>query len=85
MKKLAFVAFMLLLLVVACKENKDTKTVEEIPVSEETSEWVYLFDGKTTDGWRAYLNPAKALRLGFHQDRSFEDNIRWFLEDDIRR
>lgn len=38
-----------------------------------------------TDGWRAHLNPAKALRLGFHQDRSFEDNIRWFLEDDIRR
>ena len=36
-------------------------------------------------GWRAYLNPAKAIRLGFHQDRSFEDNIQWFLEDDVRR
>ena len=36
-------------------------------------------------GWRAYLTPAKAVRLGFHQDRSFEDNIRWFLEDDVQR
>lgn len=36
-------------------------------------------------GWRAYLNPQKAIRLGFHQDQSFEDNIRWFIEDDIRR
>ncbi|MGB0411762.1 MAG: D-erythronate dehydrogenase [Pikeienuella sp.] len=36
-------------------------------------------------GWRAHLNPAKALQLGFAQDTSFEDNIRWFLEDDIRR
>lgn len=40
------------------------------------------------DGWSGNvnpMNPAKALRLGFAQDRSFEDNIRWFLEDDIRR
>lgn len=43
------------------------------------------FVQKITDGWRANLNPQKAIRLGFHQDRSFEDNIRWFLEDDIRR
>ncbi|MEM7544085.1 MAG: D-erythronate dehydrogenase [Pseudomonadota bacterium] len=43
------------------------------------------FVQKITDGWRAYLNPAKALRLGFHQDSGFENNIRWFLEDDIRR
>lgn len=43
------------------------------------------FVQKICDGWRARLNPAKALRLGFHQDKSFEDNIRWFLEDDIRR
>lgn len=43
------------------------------------------FVQKICDGWRAYLNPEKALRLGFHRDRSFEDNIRWFLEDDIRK
>ena len=43
------------------------------------------FVQKICDGWRAHLNTAKALRLGFHQDKSFEDNIRWFLEDDIRR
>lgn len=35
--------------------------------------------------FRAYLNPRKALDLGFTADASFEDNIRYFLEDDIRR
>ncbi len=34
-------------------------------------------------GWKAYFNPAKALALGFVRDDSFEDNIRFFLEDDI--
>jgi len=43
------------------------------------------FVQKICDGWRAHLNPAKALRLGFHQDSGFTDNIRWFLEDDIRK
>lgn len=43
------------------------------------------FVQKITDGWRAHLNPAKALRLGFHQDSGFADNIRWFLEDDIAK
>ncbi len=43
------------------------------------------FVQKICAGWRAHINPAKALRLGFAQDRSFEDNISWFMEDDIRR
>jgi nucleoside-diphosphate-sugar epimerase len=34
-------------------------------------------------GWKAHFNPAKALRLGVRRDDSFEDNIRYFLEDDI--
>ena len=29
--------------------------------------------------------PEKALRLGFARDESFEDSIRYFLEDDIQR
>ena len=36
-------------------------------------------------GWKAHFNPAKALALGFVRDDSFEDNIRFFLEDDIER
>ncbi|MGD1923649.1 MAG: D-erythronate dehydrogenase [Paracoccaceae bacterium] len=32
--------------------------------------------------WRAHINPAKALALGFRADKSFEDSVRWFLEDD---
>lgn len=33
--------------------------------------------------WRAHINPAKALALGFQADASFEDSVRWFLQDDI--
>lgn len=32
--------------------------------------------------WRMHFRPEKALRLGFQADRSFEDSVRWFLEDD---
>lgn len=35
-------------------------------------------------GWKGRFNPAKALRLGFIRDESFEDNIRYFLEDDLK-
>lgn len=36
-------------------------------------------------GWRPYINPQKAFALGLKADASFEDNVRYFLEDDIRR
>ena len=32
----------------------------------------------------AAVIPEKAMRLGFHKDESFEDSIRFFLEDDIQ-
>ena len=35
--------------------------------------------------FRARLNPVKALALGFKADASFEDSVRYFLEDDIDR
>ena len=35
--------------------------------------------------FRAHVNPQKALRLGFRRDDSFEDSVRYFLEDDIER
>lgn len=41
--------------------------------------------GKIAWGWKAHFNPERARRLGFVEDKSFEDNIRWFLEDDVRR
>lgn len=40
---------------------------------------------RIVDGWLADLRPEKARKLGFIADSSFEDNIRGFLEDDIRR
>lgn len=35
-------------------------------------------------GWKARFEPKKALDLGFVADASFEDNIRFFLEDDLQ-
>lgn len=35
-------------------------------------------------GWKARFNPAKALALGFRGDETFEENIRYFLEDDLQ-
>ena len=34
-------------------------------------------------GWKGRFNPAKGLRMGFVRDESFEDNVRYFLEDDL--
>lgn len=34
-------------------------------------------------GWRAWVNPVKAERLGFIRDSSFKDNVRIFLEDEL--
>lgn len=33
-------------------------------------------------GWRFDLRPEKALRLGMSADETFEDNIRYYIEDD---
>ncbi len=39
---------------------------------------------KIVMGWKGRFNPAKALRLGFVSDTSFEENVRIFLEDDVQ-
>ncbi|MEM8789644.1 MAG: D-erythronate dehydrogenase [Pseudomonadota bacterium] len=33
-------------------------------------------------GWRNRFDPAQGLALGFAADESFENSVRWFLEDD---
>ena len=43
----------LLLLCISCKEKTDKTIVEEVK-PEKTEEWIHLFDGTSTDGWRAY-------------------------------
>ena len=53
MKKL--ITLLVLSTLIACKSNK--KEEIEPPVVEkatDTADWIYLFDGKTTEGWRAY-------------------------------
>lgn len=36
-------------------------------------------------GWKANFDVRRARALGFVAEKSFEDNVRWFLEDDVRR
>ena len=33
-------------------------------------------------GWRGHVRPERGLALGFKADDSFEDSVRWFMEDD---
>jgi nucleoside-diphosphate-sugar epimerase len=35
------------------------------------------------DGWRLDIRPQKALKLGLEADACFEDNIRYFLDEDL--
>lgn len=35
-------------------ESTEPEEVENTEVAEEAGEWIYLFDGTSTDGWRAY-------------------------------
>ncbi len=37
---------------------------------------------RIVSGWRFDLRPEKAIKLGLEADASFEDNIRYYLEDD---
>lgn len=38
---------------------------------------------RIVSGWRYDFAPQKALKLGLKADDSFEDNIRYYLEDDL--
>ena len=61
-----------------------TKVAGPEPVKLITWERDPFIEG-VVNGWRAYIRPDKAERLGFEGDASFEDTVRFFLEDDIRR
>lgn len=57
MKKLPLL--FLIATVMACKtdrknDTEDSATQESVTTSKEDGEWIYLFDGSSTDGWRAY-------------------------------
>ncbi len=39
---------------------------------------------KIVMGWRNHFRPEKGLKFGFEADESFENSVRWFLEDDHR-
>jgi nucleoside-diphosphate-sugar epimerase len=38
---------------------------------------------RIVSGWRFDLNPQKALALGLEADKSFEENVRFYIEDDM--
>lgn len=38
---------------------------------------------RIVNGWRYDMRPQKSVALGLQADESFQDNIRYFLEDDI--
>ena len=56
MKKFAYTTILFLLLsTVSCKTDKNKEEDSKVTTEMETkNEWITLFDGKTTKGWRAY-------------------------------
>jgi len=46
--------FGLFLLIVSCKQDKKQSVENTTAVTAEHNEWIHLFDGESTDGWRAY-------------------------------
>ena len=52
LKRNGLLALAIVLLSIACKEQK--KNTHHPVEKKTTNEWVYLFDGTSTDGWRAY-------------------------------
>ncbi len=38
---------------------------------------------RIVSGWRFHLNPQKALKLGLEADARFEENVRFYIEDDM--
>lgn len=43
------------ILVFSCKSDKKTEQpTDEVKAETKTDEWIYLFDGSSLDGWRAY-------------------------------
>jgi nucleoside-diphosphate-sugar epimerase len=38
---------------------------------------------KIVNGWRFDLRPEKSLKLGLSADESFEDNVRYYMDDDL--
>ena len=85
MKK-TIVLFLFTLVLASCKTEtkKDTKVAETIndEVSK-TGDWIYIFDGKTTKGWRAYngetLPPGWVVKDGaltFDTELGLEQNYK---------
>ena len=40
---------------------------------------------KIVMGWKGNFDCSRALGMGFVADSSFEENVRYFLEDDVRK
>ncbi|HEA22105.1 MAG TPA: DUF1080 domain-containing protein [Pricia antarctica] len=63
------------------KEVKSETAIEETETTSKTNDWVYLFDGSTTEGWRAYnaedLPPQWVIEdstLTFDTEKRTEEN-----------
>lgn len=53
-----FFMLLLVVLVIGCTETKENKSNKEADIAEapekQSEEWIVLFDGTTTEGWRGY-------------------------------
>lgn len=100
MKQLLII-FVLSTIFIACKKTTETESKppsetekQEVTSDQNEDDWIYLFDGKTTDGWRAYngdsLPPGWIAQdgvltfdteLGLEQDYTGGKDIIYGLEE----
>ena len=45
---------LIILLATSCKTNTKETPIDENEKLESNNEWINIFDGTSTDGWRAY-------------------------------
>ena len=87
------IAFLIIILVISACKN-DVNLVQQAPENENSNEWIYLFDGTSTEGWRGYnaevLPPGWTIKdstltfdteLGLEQDYTGGKDIIYGAEE----
>jgi len=91
MKQLLVISLLIVTICACKKEQKsDTSTNSQTTVNQENNDWINLFDGTSTEGWRAYngkeLPPGWAIKnstLTFSTEQILEEDYNYKGSRDI--
>ncbi len=82
--------FMMAIFACSTEQKSESDTSSTVPTETETNDWIYLFDGSSTEGWRAYngdkLPPGWAIKdsaLTFSTEQILEEDYDYKGSKDI--